>query len=120
MNKEAVQLLLKSELESISDELVLNQLRTLLVEPRCELREWDYGEEGQKYPCWIVADHPPSNTCIAFCDQGFGPTCPWGLLFRTGEHQNMGMDSGWFANLEDAFRQSMAWDGEDPADYEVR
>jgi hypothetical protein len=32
---------------------------------------------------------------------------------------NMGMDSAWFASLEDAVRESQAWDGENPADYEV-
>jgi hypothetical protein len=32
----------------------------------------------------------------------------------------MGMDSGWYAYLEDAVRESMAWEGENPPGYEVR
>jgi len=29
------------------------------------------------------------------------------------------MDCGWYAKLEDAFRESMAWDEESPPGYEV-
>jgi hypothetical protein len=33
---------------------------------------------------------------------------------------SMGMDGSWFAFLEDAFRESAAWDGKNPPGYEVR
>jgi hypothetical protein len=32
---------------------------------------------------------------------------------------SLGMDSGWFAMLEGAVRESMAWDGDNPPGYEV-
>jgi hypothetical protein len=57
----------------------------------------------QTYPCWIVLEHAPSNTAIAYCAEGFGPGCPWGLLFLEGEHLSMGMDSGWFTYLSMRF-----------------
>ncbi len=120
MDNEAVKKKLELELEAITDVTVLERLNLLLVKPRCEYREWDYGEEGLEYPCWIVADHGPSNTCIAYCEHGFGPSFPWGLLFIAGDHLSMGMDCGWYSNLEDAFRESMAWDGDNPVGYEVR
>jgi len=84
------------------------------------MREWDYGEAHQEFPCWIVLEHQPSNTCIAYCEEGFGPVSPWGLLFISRAHLNIGMDSGWFTRFEDAFRESMAWSGQNPADYEVQ
>jgi hypothetical protein len=42
---------------------------------------------------------------------------PWGLVWlgRLG----YGMNSGWFAALEGAFRESMAWDEPPPPGYEV-
>jgi hypothetical protein len=79
------------------------------VTPRCEQRSWDYGAPGTVYRCWIVLEHPASGTGIAYCEQGFGPSCPWGLLWISGEHLSMGMDSGWYDSLEDAVRESFAW-----------
>ena len=79
----------------------------------------DYGADGEKYPCWIVLEHASSNTGIAYCAQGFGPTDPWGLLFLAGPQKSMGMDSGWFTTLEYAFRESAACDIPPPRGFEV-
>lgn len=116
----AIQDRISAEMAAIADPIVVRIIRQLLVQPRCELREWEYGSPGQSFPCWIVLEHPPSNTCIAYCEHGFGPVAPWGMLFTTGRHLSMGMDSNWFSFFEDAFRESPAWDGENPAEYEVR
>jgi hypothetical protein len=90
----------------------------LRISSRLEDRPWDYGSEGQSYACWIVWVHVPSNTAIAYCSQGFGPSCPWGLLHIL-EPRNMGMDCQWFVSLEDALRESVAWEGANPPGYEV-
>ena len=119
INKEMIQAKVAAELSRIVDTMVLGAMKPLLVPPRLEMREWDYGEPGQEFPCWIILDHIPTNTCIAYSEHGFGPLIPWGLLFITGRYLSMGMDSGWFLNLEDAFRGSMAWDGDNPPGYEV-
>ena len=108
----------QAELNRMDAELAA-ALRPLLVVPHVEQREWDYGSDNQTYPCWIVLEHDPSNTAIVYCAEGFGPASPWGLLFLRGEHLSMGMDSGWFSSLEDAFRGSMACDLPAPPGYEV-
>jgi hypothetical protein len=113
VNSFAVQLAL------IEDPEVVAAIRQFTVDPRCEQREWDYRSEGQTFPCWIVIEDSASETCIAYCEQGFGPALPWGLLSNS-PHQSMGMDSGWFTFLEDAFRQSPMWSGPDPPNYVVR
>ncbi len=118
-NKALIQQKLDAELSRIVDAAVLSAMKPLIVVPRREMREWDYGKPGQQFPCWIVLDHLPTNTCIAYCEFGFGPSSPWGLLFIGGEYLSIGMDSGWYSNLEDAFRGSMAWDGDNPACYQV-
>src|SRR5690606_3956322 len=87
------------------------------VTSRREDRPWDYGQPGQTFPRWSVAEQPASNTAIAYCSEGFGPRCPWGLLFIK-DHPSIGMDSSWFVSLEDAARNNMAWEGEDPPGYE--
>ena len=94
-------------------------VRSLLVVPRMEKRAWDYGAAHQTYPCWIVMEHPASNTGVAYCAEGFGPDSPWGLLFLRGPHLGMGMDCSWYASLEDAFRESKACDLPLPPGYEV-
>lgn len=119
LTKETMQSLVQRSLAEISDPVIQDRISNLLVEPRYEDREWDYGEIGETYPCWIVLEHPDSNTAIAYCESGFGPIYPWGLLFISGEYLSMGMDSSWFVSLEDAFRHTRAWDGENPHGYEV-
>jgi hypothetical protein len=47
---------------------------------------------------------------IAYCEYGFGPRCPWGLveLDEDDQRNSMGMDSGWFTYLLDAYFESLA------------
>ena len=109
IDAEEVQGLVNAELSKITERELLDFISPFLVKPRCELRDWDYGTPGQQFPCWIVIAHPQSNTAIAYCDQGFGPLCPWGLLSMSEPHSSMGMDSGWFSTFEDAVRDSWIW-----------
>lgn len=105
---------IRRELNALSDRRIVDHIQSLLVPPRLEMRAWDYGTAGVMYPCWIVLEHRASNTAIAYCAQGFGPVQPWGLLFLTGAHQSMGMDSGWFSLFLDAYFESHA-----PADLPI-
>src|SRR6267154_2221046 len=52
----------------------------MLIEPYVLLRYWDYGEPGQQYPCWMVLRDDHSGGEVAYCEYGFGPRCPWGLI----------------------------------------
>jgi hypothetical protein len=97
------------ELESLTDSRVVNHVRSLLVQPRSIVRAWDYGAPDEAYACWSVLEHPKSNSGIAYCEQGFGPANPWGLVFLTGKEQmSIGMDSGWFSRFLDAYFESSA------------
>jgi hypothetical protein len=102
--------LIGRELAGLHDERVIRHIRAHLVEPMPELRTWDYGEPGQQYTCWIVFRHAASNTGIAFCEQGFGPSRPWGLLWIGGEGNplSIGQDSGWFENFLKTYFDSFA------------
>jgi hypothetical protein len=113
-----VDALFEKELARITQPELIETIKRLRVPTRCEQRPWDYGKEDEAYPCWIVLEHPESNTCIAYCEHGFAPRSPWGLLFIT-KHLNIGMDSAWFVSLEEAVRDSMAWEGDDPPGYEA-
>jgi len=111
-----VSALVEAQLAQVTDSQAAALMRGLFVTPRCEDRPWDYGDPGTTYPCWIVLEHPPSGTGIAYCEHGFGPKCPWGLLWISGKHPSMGMDCGWYDSLEKAVRESMAWpDDPEPA-----
>ena len=59
--------LVEEELALITDARVTNHIRSLLIEPKPVLRDWDYGEEGEQYVCWIVLEHHASETGIAYC-----------------------------------------------------
>jgi hypothetical protein len=60
-----------------------------------------------------VLEHVERNLAVAYCPEGFGPRCPWGLLWLAGPWTSMGMDSSWYLTLEDALRDSL--DLDDPA-----
>lgn len=120
MLTEDIRRLVKNELAKIAQRDLLALAKDLLISPRLELREWDYGVLGTRHECWVVLEHSQSNTAIAYCSEGFGPMYPWGLLFLSGEHMSMGMDSGWFASLEDALRNCSAWEGQNPLGYEIQ
>lgn len=111
--------LVAKQLERIVDAALLTRVRELLVSPYAVERGWDYGRVGEKFTCWTILEHWPSNTGIAYCSQGFGPTDPWGLVFLSGDHMSIGMDCAWYPTLESAVRESMAWDGSPPANYEA-
>jgi hypothetical protein len=119
LTSQEVSSLVTAELLRISDETLLARIRELLVSPYPVERGWDYGRAGEQYTCWTVLEHSISNTGIAYCPQGFGPSEPWGLVHLSGDYMTIGMDSGWFPTLESAMRGSMAWDGPDPEGYEI-
>ena len=109
----ALKVLIERELERVSDDRIVAFIRRLLVEPDPVPRDWDYGEPGQQFVCWTVLDDSAgSDTGIAYCDQGFGPRCPWGLVSiskgRGAPGGSIGMDSGWLPTFLDAFFESMA------------
>jgi hypothetical protein len=85
-------------------------LQRLLVSPRREDREWDYGTPGERYPYWVVAESVERGILLVYCEQGFGPGIPWGFLFtRDPKNTTMGMDSQWNWYLEEAFVRSGLW-----------
>ena len=111
--------LLAREVAAIGDVSVRAALEHRLVSPRRVIRDWDYADDVQ-HECWVIAEDPLTKTSSAYCDRGCGPACPWGLLNMDSEFNEMGPDSAWYSRLEDAFRQSMMWDGENPDDYVVQ
>ena len=101
--------LVESELAELDDARVTAHVRHLLVPPSPVMRGWDYGTGDEAYPCWSVLEHKSSNTGIAYCESGFGPSSPWGLVFLAGaEHMSIGMDSSWFRRFLDAYFDSKA------------
>jgi hypothetical protein len=110
--------LVEREILHITDARIAQRIRELLVSPYPVGRSWDYGTPDEQFICWTVLEHPQSNTGIAFCSEGFGPSYPWGIVFLSGPHMNIGMDSQWYVSLEEAMRGSMAWDGPNPEGFE--
>lgn len=107
-----VEMLVDQELGRISDKRVLAQIQGLRVEPKAVLRDWHYGQPGERYLCWSVLEDEKSNIGIAYCESGFGPKCPWGLVSvaGAGESMSIGMDCEWFPGLLDAYFDSLASD----------
>lgn len=94
-----------AELGAASPELAAC-MRRFIVAPPCILRPWSYGPEI--FACWSVLEDPRSRTGIAYCETGFGPKCPWGLVWITDREADLdiGADSAWFLPLTDAFQDS--------------
>src|SRR5437763_5055360 len=86
-----------ADLANLRDPRVRAGIMAFRVAPPALIRlAWDYGQPGETFGGWLVFSDPQQRTGIAYCDQGFGPKSPWGLI-ATGETcPSMGMDSGWF------------------------
>jgi hypothetical protein len=110
VDRTAINELVERALTTVADLAVIELVRKLRVEPYPVEREWNYGAPGQKYVCWTFFEHPESNTGIAYCEHGFGPEYPWGLVAIRGPYMSMGMSDGWFPSLDQAVRESMAWE----------
>lgn len=99
-----VQALIEKELGNIQDPDLLRGLRSFLIEPRIEMRTWDWGKRFQQYPVWVVAESSVYDYGIAFSDYGFAPEHPWGLIFLS--QMNFDADYCWLSSLEAAYRDS--------------
>lgn len=100
MNTDDVTRLVERELAAFVHQESRSKLDRGRVEPYCEMRHWDYGSHEIEYPCWVVFESS-RDVGIAYCESGFGPKAPWGLLWLKGP-RNMGQDCGWFPSLEEA------------------
>lgn len=96
--------ILARELAIIADAARRRALEAILIEPGIRTRAWDYGEEGEGYDYWVVAEAPEKGIELAYYEQGFGPEFPWGFLFT--DEDSLGMDSQWNWYLEEAFIRS--------------
>jgi hypothetical protein len=119
MQLQSVLDLVDREMLRIGDEKLTKRIRQLLVTPYPVVREWDYNPPDSRFTCWTVLEHTPSNTAVAYCAEGFGPSCPWGVVAFSGPVMNIGMDDHWFTTLEAAVRVSVARDLPSPAGYEL-
>jgi hypothetical protein len=109
--------LVEAQLASIEDKARRGALRAVLIDPVLEQREWEYGAADEQYPCWLIAKAERSRIGLAYCEYGFGPGDPWGIVFL--DQPSLGMDAAWYTRLEDAFVNSPLWAGPLPPDYEV-
>ena len=101
----------------MADARVMNHIRSLLVEPRPVLGDWEYGHKGQQYVCWIVLEDHASKTGIAYCENGFGPTAPWGLIFLEDSSAPGRIRNFWYCFPRSIFRISSTHSlCNDPAD----
>jgi hypothetical protein len=107
VDPEKLKSLIERELANVRDDRVVQHVQSLLIEPRPEFRDWDYGAPNQQYLCWVVLDHH-SGTSIAYCEEGFGPRSPWGLISSDWRHGTMGMDSAWYPIFMEAYFESFA------------
>ncbi|MGD0940862.1 MAG: hypothetical protein ABR905_14240 [Terracidiphilus sp.] len=99
-----VRFLVEAELRKIANASIVQGLQTFLVEPRIEMRTWEWGKPLADYPVWIVAESSRYDYGIVFSDYGFAPGHPWGLVFLS--HNEFNADYCWYPTLEDAYKDS--------------
>ena len=110
MTSADIAVLINDDMSAMHDVRVVAYVGSLLITPpRPLLLGWVYGASEDVFEGFLVLDHPKSGTAIAYCQQGFGPATPWGLISTThGLPPSMGMSDGWYPRFVDAFFQSKA------------
>ncbi len=99
-----IQQLVDTQLASITEPGRRDALSALLVVPECQSRSWDYGAEDERYSCWLVARISEFEIGIVYCERGFGPGNPWGIVSLRDDA--MGPDGAWHESLDQAFRNT--------------
>jgi hypothetical protein len=108
MGKTEILDLIEAELVDFSDVEIIDFIKTHLIDPAPLDLAWDYGEPDVKFRGWSVLEDAITGTRIVYCEQGFGPTNPWGLVSCYVETPSMGQDTGWFTTFLDAFFDSLS------------
>jgi hypothetical protein len=96
----------QEQMASIADPVVREGLTRILIPPEHHLRNWDYGWPGERLACWTLAVHRQLERSLVYCERGFGPTLPWGLVHATNLW--FGKQSDWYRSLRDCFLDSWA------------
>jgi len=97
------------ELSIITNPARRGALEQLLIAPVIRERDWDYKPPDQRYTYWCVAEAHDREIELAYCEHGFGPTFPWGWLYK--RDPTFGNDGQWNWYLEEAFVRSGLWLG---------
>ena len=100
---EEIQSLVEKQIEKI-DTSITAGLRTFLIQPRLETRDWGWSEPIRAFPVWIIAESKRYDYCLLYSDYGFGPANPWGLGFSS--YKGFDADYCWYGSLEDAYKDS--------------
>jgi hypothetical protein len=101
---EEVRLLLEAQVQKITEAGILRGLQSFLVEPRLEMRGWEWEKKDAHYPVWIVAEGSCYDYGIAFSDYGFAREHSWGFVFLS--HRGFDADYCWYPTLDDTYRES--------------
>jgi hypothetical protein len=102
--EEEVRLLVEAELRKIADASIVQGLKLFLIEPRVEMRFWQWAKPPVDYPVWVIAESSRYDYGIAFSDYGFAPDHSWGLVILS--HIDFDADYCWYSTLEVAYRES--------------
>lgn len=104
-----LKLQIETELKAINDAVVLAFIRARLIEPHIVMRDWDYGVPTRQLPCWTVFEDCSRDLALVYCDEGFGPRTPWGMVWigNSGRPTSLGMDTGWHPTFMDTFLDSL-------------
>lgn len=97
--------MINAEMSQLLDQGITEKIRTMLVFPeeiQCawQYKEWQH-DTNNLFPCWKVLV-TEDNACIVYCEYGFGPRYPWGLISIESSPPSMGDDSSWHASFVDA------------------
>ena len=101
---EEIAAVVAAELALVSDSALASAIRGFLVEPRLEMRTWDWSREPVALPTWVIAESSRYDYGIVYSERGFGPESPWGLVFSSAD--NFGADYCWYSSLQLAFEES--------------
>jgi hypothetical protein len=91
--------LLDDETDHVADQSHRQLLLDLLTVPRRRKLMWEYGWQ-ERLTCWQVGQSTDNDIWLVYCEDGFGPSFPWGFVFP--ESQSLGNDGQWYSGLVDA------------------
>lgn len=96
---------IQDQLGLFKNQELKEKIESFLIDPTLYHAIWDYSQNQDKYPCWLIIKSEKDDTGITYSEYGFSSE-NWGLMKLSDQPLHFGPDYYWFSTLEEAFLNS--------------
>lgn len=100
---------IQDQLKTLESQELKDKIDGYVIEPTLHEAIWDYSQNQDRYPCWLIIKSEKDDAGIIYSEYGFS-FGNWGLVKLSDRPFHFGADYNWFPTLEEAFLDSFMSD----------